>query len=238
MVAGSSRTCHLSATRLARALRNLPARLQSRRHRPARAHVEIAVRPAVEPATDAFGQRVVDRVGAQQLLRRLDLVEIDGAALDRFDQNLGQCADVHLEPSLQRLPRGQARSHPAVLFTRHRTEGGCPGHYAATFSPSFINRPPSTPDSEVRPDSNTQGESRREPRAITMTETREASECLTCTGNCRTLLPGVPKEVTMPWTFRRDQSPRRRGRNLTGRVLRQELLDRDPSLRPGGTPGF
>ena len=69
----------------------------------------------VEHAGDAD-----DGVGAQQLQRRIHAVQVDGAAFDRFDQDAGQGAEVHLQPRLQRLARGQARAHAAIFLTGDR----------------------------------------------------------------------------------------------------------------------
>src|SRR5438132_4320436 len=53
-------------------------------------------------------------VGPQKLERRVDFLEADMPALDRFNEDAGQAGDVDLEPELQRLVRRDARPHAAM----------------------------------------------------------------------------------------------------------------------------
>ena len=57
-----------------------------------------------------------DRIGPQQLQRRLRAVEGDRALAHRLDQQLGDARDVGLEAGLERLVRRQARADAAQLL--------------------------------------------------------------------------------------------------------------------------
>jgi hypothetical protein len=69
----------------------------------------------VEDAGDAD-----DGVGPEQHQRRVDIVEVDGAALDGLDDDLGQRTGVDLEADLEGLARGQAGADASLLFAGDR----------------------------------------------------------------------------------------------------------------------
>jgi hypothetical protein len=110
------------------------------RERDHRTDIEVAIGPAVEPAADAIGERVVDggmahrareadraqralcveealhaddRVELEQRERRLGAVEVDLALLDGLDDGARKRGGVDLEADRQRALRAQSRSHAA-----------------------------------------------------------------------------------------------------------------------------
>src|SRR5207244_9073531 len=106
---------------------------------------EIAVRPAIAPLTDAFGEAVIDggvaeragdadrgdlaaleecvqpddRVRLEQRYRAGGIVEVDCAILDAARHLLRHAIGIHLEPEREGRPGRKARPGTTELLSQH-----------------------------------------------------------------------------------------------------------------------